>query len=174
MFHTHRKQTLLTLALASVLAWQFSSTAHAAGYLKLGDIKGESTDQAHSGELEVESWSWGETNVAASGKREAATGMPTGKRQHKPLMITKLVDKASPKLLEANAKGTRFASMTLSLPNPDSTQQGYMVYTFTDVMISSYQTSGSDGSIPMETISFNYSKVESEVAPTEPARLSTD
>jgi hypothetical protein len=32
-----------------------------------------------------------------SGKRDAASGLPTGKRQHKPFVVTKEIDKTSPK-----------------------------------------------------------------------------
>lgn len=31
-------------------------------FLKIDGIKGESTDKAHKGEIEIESFSWGETN----------------------------------------------------------------------------------------------------------------
>ncbi len=37
--------------------------------------------------------------------RDAASGLPTGKRMHKPFVITKELDKSSPKLAEAVAKG---------------------------------------------------------------------
>lgn len=37
--------------------------------------------------------------------RDSASGLPTGKRQHKPFVITKTLDKASPLLLEALLKG---------------------------------------------------------------------
>lgn len=39
-----------------------SGPALAGGYLKLGDIKGESTASSRGGEMEILSFSWGETN----------------------------------------------------------------------------------------------------------------
>ena len=40
--------------------------------------------------------------------RDSASGLPTGKRQHKPFTITKVLDKASPGLMEALVKGEPF------------------------------------------------------------------
>ena len=43
-------------------------------------------------------------------------------------------------------------------------QEEFLKYTFSDVLISSYQTGGSGGSdiVPTEQISFNYAKMEVE------------
>ncbi len=40
-------------------------------FMKIGDIKGESADKTHPGEIELLSFSWGETNV---GSRSATGG----------------------------------------------------------------------------------------------------
>ena len=52
---------------------------------------------------DVVSWSWGETqsgssNFEVKAPRDVATGQSSGKRQHKPLTITKEFDKATPML----------------------------------------------------------------------------
>ena len=52
------------IALSFALA---AAPALAAGYLKLGGIKGESTDDKHKGQIEILSWSWGETNATHAG-----------------------------------------------------------------------------------------------------------
>ena len=59
------------LATAAGLALAIAAApAAAAGYLKLGDIKGESSDSKHKDWIDVESWSWGESRPAG-----AASGM---------------------------------------------------------------------------------------------------
>ncbi len=49
-------------------------------------------------ETNVEVFGWSHEIVSP---RDAASGLPTGKRQHKPLTITKAVDKATPLLLQS-------------------------------------------------------------------------
>ncbi|HLF30336.1 MAG TPA: type VI secretion system tube protein Hcp [Xanthomonadales bacterium] len=140
------------LALACVLLGP--STASAAGYIKISGVEGESTDKGHTGEIDIQSWSWGDS------QREAASGMATDKRQHKPLMITKRVDKSSPMLQQASAAGSSIPSMTVYLPKQGDTSTGYLTYELKNVMVTSYQTSrGSSGTVPTETFSLNYEKI---------------
>jgi hypothetical protein len=46
-----------------------------------------------------------DNSVSVVSPRDAASGLPTGKRQHRPMTITKELDKSSPKLAETVAKG---------------------------------------------------------------------
>jgi len=70
-------------------------------YLKLkgqkqGEIKGSVTQKGREGKIAV---------IAVSHEvvspRDAASGLPTGKRMHKPFVITKELDKSSPLLYNA-------------------------------------------------------------------------
>lgn len=147
-------------ALAFGLAISSPAPADAAGYLKIGDIKGESTDDKHKDWINLLSYSWGEP---AAG-RDAASGLPTGKRQHKPLTITKHVDKASPMLQQAATSGKVIKEMEIVLPNDDPAQakrMPYLKYELKDVIVTSYQSSGTAAgdTVPMETISLNYGKI---------------
>ena len=45
-------------------------------FLKITDVKGESKDKSHSGEIEIESFSWGATQLGASSH---GTGAGAGK-----------------------------------------------------------------------------------------------
>ena len=45
------------------------------------------------------------TRDTGSMQRDAASGLPTGKRQHKPLVVTKEVDKSTPKLADTISSG---------------------------------------------------------------------
>jgi type VI protein secretion system component Hcp len=97
------------------------------------------------------------TSGAGSGKaavapRDAASGLPSGKRMHKPLAITKEIDKSSPLLSEACASGKHFQEVDVDLASGGK-------YKLTDVMISSYSRS-SGGDRPTESISFTYQKIE--------------
>ncbi len=93
-------QFLLGLCL-TVLA--FSAAASSDYYIKIGDIKGEATDADHKDWIIIESMSSPlstvtQSTVAGAAPRDAASGLPSGKRQHKPVSVTKPIDKASPQL----------------------------------------------------------------------------
>jgi type VI secretion system secreted protein Hcp len=67
-------------------------------YLKLkgqksGEIKGSVTQKGREGKIQVIS-----VSHEIISPRDAASGLPTGKRMHKPFVITKELDKASPLL----------------------------------------------------------------------------
>lgn len=64
--------TAVTLGVAMLA----SGPVSAGGYMKLGDIKGEVADKGHKGEIEILSWSWGETN---SGTFSGGSGGGAGK-----------------------------------------------------------------------------------------------
>ncbi|HUG09384.1 MAG TPA: type VI secretion system tube protein Hcp [Opitutaceae bacterium] len=155
-----------------------AATLFAPAYIKFDGVDGESSAKGHEKWIELQSFSTADAQAAvrdagsgqASGKRDAATGMATGKRQHKPFVFTKTVDKSSPKLAEAAAKGKVFKTVEIGEANGS--------YILTDVVISSVQPS-SGGDRPMESLSLNYTKIEwvakkgkSEVA-TERAKAPT-
>lgn len=113
------------IAIAFALAAQ---PALAAGYLKLGDIKGESSDRGHGGQIEIESWSWGETRAVGrsratnsfasgveremkeSGEKGGTEDINIGVGELQEVTISKSMDKSTPKLLESAVKGKVFAS----------------------------------------------------------------
>lgn len=71
-------------------------------FLKLGDIKGESNDQAHRDEIEISSWGWG---MKQSGSMHSGTGGGAGKVNIRNLSITKTLDKSTPNLMMACSTG---------------------------------------------------------------------
>ena len=60
---------------------------------KTGDVKGSVTQKGRADSMMVIAY---EHSILTP--RDIASGLPTGKRQHKPLMIMKEIDKASPLL----------------------------------------------------------------------------
>jgi type VI secretion system secreted protein Hcp len=130
-------------------------------FLKLDGIKGESTDSKHKGEIDIESFSWGATQ---SGTHSAGGGGGAGKVQMQDFHFVMKVNTASPKLMEACATGEHIKSATLICRKAGKDQQEFLKWTFSDLLISSYQTGGSSGHdvIPLDQISLNYSKVEVE------------
>ncbi|HEX7892989.1 MAG TPA: type VI secretion system tube protein Hcp, partial [Terriglobales bacterium] len=72
-------------------------------FLKLGDIKGDSTDKTHSDCIDVLSWSWG---ASQSGTMHMGTGGGAGKVSVQDMSFTKYTDKATAPIVAACCKGT--------------------------------------------------------------------
>lgn len=164
------KRSRIGIAGASALAFVALSitaaVATAAGYMKLGDIKGEAADRAQGQTIEIESWSWG----GSPPSREAGSGMATGKRQHAPLTIVKKLDKSSPVLQKAFEQHSPLSSVVVYLPSRPPTKVGevesYLKYEMKDVLVSSYSVGGS-AEAPTESVRFIYMKVSVDAAPAE-------
>jgi len=80
------------------------------------------------------------------------------------------VNKASPKLMLACANGEHIKKAVLVCRKAGKDQQEYLKITFTDLLVSSYQTGGHANSdvVPMDQISLNFSKIEFEYKPQQP------
>lgn len=129
-------------------------------FLKIDGIPGESKADKHQNEIDVLSWSWGETQ---SGTSHVGGGSGAGKVNMQDFGFTMQMNTASPKLIEACALGTHIKSAILTCRKSGKEQQEYIKFTFTDCLISSYQTGGSDSSIvPIDQLSLNFSKIEFE------------
>ena len=129
-------------------------------FLKITDVKGESMDDKHKEEIEIESFSWGITQQGGSGY---GGGAGAGKANFNDFHFTKRVDKASPELFLACANGKHFKEALLSVRKAGENPLEYLKVKFSDVLVSSFQPGGNDGSdVVMESISFNFTKVEME------------
>ncbi|MCX6624372.1 MAG: type VI secretion system tube protein Hcp [Acidobacteria bacterium] len=136
-----------------------STMAIADFFLKIDTIEGESGDSKHKGEIDLESWSWGESNTGTGGY---GGGSGAGKVSMQDFHFVMKIGKGSPKLMLACATGQHIPKAVLTCRKAGGEQQEYLVVTFTDILISSYQTGGSGHSdvIPMDQVSFNFTKIE--------------
>jgi type VI secretion system secreted protein Hcp len=127
-------------------------------FLKIKGIEGESADGAHPNEIDVLSYSWG---ISQTGTMSYGGGGGAGKANFGDFNFMMRMNKATPKLMNACATGEHIPEAILSCRKAGGKQQDYMIYTFSDLLISSYQTSASSEE-PTESISFNYSKMKME------------
>jgi len=136
-------------------------------FLKIDGVEGESADSKHKGEIELESFSWGE---AQSGTASHGGGMGAGKVQMQDFHFMMRVNKASPKLFLACAQGQHIKSAILTARKAGKDQQEYLKVTFSDLLVSSFQTSGSGAGdvVPMDAIALNFTKVEFEYKEQKP------
>lgn len=130
-------------------------------FLKVDGIEGESQDAKHKAEIDLESWSWGATQT---GTNPAGGGAGAGKVAMQDFHFVMKVNKATPKLILACASGQHIPKAILTCRKAGGKQEEFLKYTFSDVLVSSYQTGGSGGAdiVPTEQISLNYAKMEVE------------
>lgn len=135
-------------------------------FLKIDGIPGESPDAKHKDEIQLESWAWGESQ---SGTFAAGGGGGAGKVAMQDFQFTMRMNKASPKLMLACAKGDHVKSALLTCRKAGGDQQEYLKIQFDDLLIASYHTGGSEGSgiVPVDAISFNFAKIKFEYAPQD-------
>lgn len=90
--------------------------------------------------------------------RDAASGLPTGKRQHKPIQITKQVDKSSPLIMSAlvnNEESTGAGPTgTLYSSSVDNTGSGQVVLStdFSPLGTTQYEIEVSQNGVPLATV----------------------
>jgi type VI secretion system secreted protein Hcp len=127
---------------------------------KQGEIKGSVTKKGHEGDIAV---------VAISHEivspRDHASGLPTGKRQHKPFVITKELDKSTPLLYRAMIDGERLPEVELSVFAKGDKAAKTPLYTIklvnaTISQIRMVTQDESKGGGEATEISFTYQKIE--------------
>ncbi len=132
-------------------------------YLKIDTIEGESEAVGFEKQMQIQSWSFGANN---SGSARTGTGMGTGKVSMQDFHFVIENGKASVQLFLATCKGNHIPKAILSCRKTGGDGKPYTYYkvTFEDLVISSFQTGGSEGSgaLPMEQISFNFTKITHE------------
>ena len=133
-------------------------------FLKLGDIKGESRDQAHRDEIDISEWAWG---MSQSGSMHSGTGGGAGKVNIANLSLTKPLDKSSPNLMMACASGKHYPEAKLVVRKAGGTGPvEYLVITLKEVMVASYSTNAEKtGDVLYDRIALNFATVDVSYQP---------
>jgi len=131
---------------------------------KQGAINGSVTQKGRENSILVHSFS----NEILS-LRDASSGLPTGKRQHKPVFILKEVDKASPRLWSALVDNENLVEWQLNFwsPTPAGIEKETYRIDLTNASIASIREYMPDNEDPakanlplLEEISFVYQKIQ--------------
>jgi type VI secretion system secreted protein Hcp len=138
-------------------------------FVKIATVPGESTDDKHKEWIEALSFHWGASQMA--GGSASGTGSHAGQRVDiQDFSFVHSLDKASPKLFLACCTGEHIADVTLELCKAGGDKQKYMTYKFSDVLVSGVRPGGSSkggDALPLEEVSFKFSKVELEYVPID-------
>jgi type VI secretion system secreted protein Hcp len=126
-------------------------------FLQISGIPGESQDDKHKDWIDVLSWSWGESHPAA---HAAGSGAAAGKVNFQDFAFAMRLSKASPALFLACASGQHIKEAKLVARKATGKgQPEYLTWTFSDLLVSSYQTGGSGGDdTVVDSVSLNFSK----------------
>jgi type VI secretion system secreted protein Hcp len=98
--------------------------------------------------------------------RDHASGLPTGRRQHKPFTISKPIDRATPLLHHAMIDGAHFPTVQLRMYRPGAAgeAQHYFTMTLTNAQVVDMDcfTEGvaTESCTHMEHVAFTYQKIE--------------
>jgi type VI secretion system secreted protein Hcp len=124
-------------------------------------IEGESTDKVHANEIEISSFSWGESNTGGGG----ATGGGGGKVAMQDFSFAMATSKASPNLMLACATGKHIPQATLTLRRSGFE---FLKIKLGDCLVSSYELAGNNGATnpstfsdsPLDEMSLNFVKID--------------
>jgi type VI secretion system secreted protein Hcp len=134
-------------------------------HLKLGDIKGESTDDKHKDEIDVTAFNW---SVSNAGSMSQGGGGGKGKALFTDIEFVHPVDKASTALWKACSTGEHMGEGTLTAAKSGKGPQDFLVIKMNDIIVTSVSTSGNGGSGScevFETVRLQAAKVDFEYKP---------
>ena len=125
----------------------------AAAYIKFDGVDGEATDRDHTMWSDMMSFSQTITRGDPSGDTTRQRASAT----LGDVVVTKELDKSSPKLAESILTGKVFPKVEIQLASSAGT---YFAYELTNVMITSYSISGGADEMPMESFSLNFEAIK--------------
>ncbi len=124
-------------------------------FLKIEGVDGESTNAAHKGWIEIQSWSWGVSQLGSGG---AGGGFAAGRLTGHVTLI-KRIDKASPLLFKRCSDGTVLPLVTIELTRGGT--ETYLKYELKEVLVSSIAHGDVDGDgAPDETITLDFTSTK--------------
>jgi type VI secretion system secreted protein Hcp len=125
-------------------------------FLKLEGIDGESVDDKHKNEIQIQSWSWGGSNVSSVA---GTGGSGAGKVDLSDFSIMTYFDKATPKFFKSLAAGTHIKTGTMSAVKSGAEGKPYLKVDFQELFVTSLQISASN-EIPAVSLSFSYNQIK--------------
>jgi len=137
-------------------------------YLKLrstvqGDILGSVTRAGREGKIEIIA-----VNHGLTSQRDLGTGQARGKREHKPIQVTKEVDRSTPRLYQALTRNELISEAVLEFyrPGQSAQEEQYYKVEFWNVLVSAIDFTMPNNREPdlesresYEVVAFVYQKI---------------
>ena len=135
-------------------------------FLKIEGVDGESQDDKHKNEIDIDSFHIGANNT---GSGHQGSGSGASKVMVHDMHLTKLADKSSPNLFIACCNGKHHKEATLYVRKAGEKPHEYLKYKMSNVLLSHYSAKGDgSGGIVKESFSLNFSKIELIYVPQNP------
>ncbi|HNR39014.1 MAG TPA: Hcp family type VI secretion system effector [Acidobacteriota bacterium] len=131
--------------------------------VKQGKIEGSCTMKGREGTILVQG-----VDHTVEIPKSPQTGLPTGKRVHMPMTITKEMDKSSPKLFQALCSGEQLKTVELDFYriSPQGTEEKYYTIKLANAIVTAMRTyfpncleQATKSYGHMEDIAFTYEKI---------------
>jgi type VI secretion system secreted protein Hcp len=131
-----------------------------AGYIKFDGVDGEAQDKDHKG--------WSDLSSFSQPIHKPGVGTGSTRRRGdvvlEDVIVTKELDKASPKLAESICNGKVYPKVEIHLTASytDAGRVTYLAYELKNVQVVNYVVSGSGQSdeVPMEELSLNFEEIK--------------
>lgn len=138
-------------------------------FLKIDGVDGESSDDRHKNEIALLSFSWGEAQLTPAGGGGGGGG-GVGKVTMQDFHFTMLVNRASPRLFLACAKGEHFKTAVLTVRRAGAAPADFLKWRLSDVLVSGYQIAVelAGGALPADHVRLGFGKIELEYIPVKP------
>ena len=119
-------------------------------FVKIGDIKGEATDQDHKDWIIIESMSSSIFRSVPEGAKDQQR--TKGETTLGDIVVVRQLDKSSTKLMEACANGSFYPEVEVHFCSTiKNKQEPYLTYKLKDVIVSSYSFHGNAAGDPLPT-----------------------
>jgi type VI secretion system secreted protein Hcp len=127
----------------------------------IGTVEGEATEKGHEKWITLSGYDGDATAPTATG---AGSGAGAGKVQLKPIVVTKPIDKSTPKLFQALVTGTRLPTVQIDFVRPDGVGGEEVFYSvkLEQVIVTDVHQSdaGTSSGRPLEQVSLDFQKIE--------------
>lgn len=136
-----------------------AASSHAAVFMKLDGVDGESTAPGHEDWIDL-------LSMGVSIDRPVDSGR-TGAAKLENFKFGKEIDKSTPLLMRALVAAGNYPRVQIEFTKRIATGQEvtYMKYELENVVITSYSMSGDSDAAPLETVSLNFEKVKITYTP---------
>ena len=130
-------------------------------FMKCAGCDGESENAAYKNWTHCSSFSWGVSQPSSMERGGGSAGIGT----FADLVVTAMMDKAYPDVLEKCANGKHLDKVELAGAKMGGNQWEYMKITLEDVLVTSVSVSGSEGAEVIVAFGFQASKLEAVYTP---------
>jgi type VI secretion system secreted protein Hcp len=130
-------------------------------FIKIGDIEGQATDKNHKAWILVDTLSSSINRSIPQGAKDSQRTQ--GETTLGDIVISRILDKSTPKLSEACAAGRQFPEVEVHFcTTVGGAEEPYLKYKLKNVMLTSYSYAGNSSGDPLgsETLTLGYTEVE--------------